>query len=1255
MDQFYFEEGYIDERYFVYVADAVIPAGPYIVEGYMDPGYWEDYSAQAVLTCEGELVVGQIVEANGSWNSSASLTADASKQVNVPIAMTVETSVSATISHIEGADLFAMSEAAMAAIGVRFRDTESEPSSIFDIATDYLRLRDISSNSASEFTQVVDSQRSRATSMETQAAFSISADANIIKGIVSNLASESQISAVVNVIAESQAQIISEFGLDSQSVILTRRVTVTNLSTAPNNFSVTITDADEKFGEGSAYFGTGTAIGGSLSAVNNQFVILSAGYTWTSSDGQSWTRFANNLTGSRSINTYANGLYLYYNTSTRKIGYSSDLSTWTETTNLANPANDNLFRTAIIFHNSRYYLIYHRVSSSTQRIQRYISSSNNLATATWSFDGEIINTGISEFSLDISLESKGSYAIYAYSNSSIASGIQVGAWGSITRTTVTAAPVTTGRVKSLSGFDYDSSNTWAVRFSESSSGNFISESSRVRYSTDNGTNWTSTTAYGTGQFGGLTYQGGQWIVREGSLGISGPQRTYFGTTPANATEKLSLAALPLFANNRWLFNSAIVPQRYSVSTDTDTWTYYDQTNPIAQQARLIYSRGDDSDLADFGTIDFWFKVNGVNKFGDVFYLTGNTENIRLRYTSGSAGAPNFGSLTFGSERVSALTQSLNTHTNWNHVRISRSGSATSLYYNGSRIYTTTDIVWPSIGKPIVTGTDVYIDEFLISEEVKTDPSLTSFVVPTEPWQNTSDVDLLLHFDTDFNDDAVYIVVVEADLVTESTLSVTSNNTLVGAAELTSESQLSVTAAKNSEINLTAFSDAQLTADIERNRFGDSAQSSEFTQTTEAIKITSAVVELTSEFTQVTGTDRIRDNQVAAITVASKAVIVVRLAGLFADDLVESQLSADISVNRSAVSEISSATAVFTEGDRVRFGTSSLETSSELVTNFDIRKTGESDQSSEFTQVTDSDRIRSTEIVVNAVSTLSAEGNNLGKIESTLFNQANLTADVSKTVDVTETIGSDFALFANTGNSLIRDFDSGFGATTDQFTSAVKIVDVTLEITALGSTLTVAVKQAVGFADLESVSTLEASVEKSVDVSIDITASTTVNADVSRLFDVSADLVTETTQTATAIFVTQAHADLTALAFELTAAVKIAASVSDIEVNSTLSASVGVIKPLASEINSLTEATVAAVKTTDTDTDLALEASVSANTGLLAAASATITSAMTFVAAVREISIEEIVYVIPAEIWIYEITAETRNYTIGSETREYIIR
>ena len=74
-DLYYYEEGYIDVRYHVYVADAEIALGPYIEENYIDAHYYDDYSGVASLTCELTLRPGETVSATGTWTSEFTHTA----------------------------------------------------------------------------------------------------------------------------------------------------------------------------------------------------------------------------------------------------------------------------------------------------------------------------------------------------------------------------------------------------------------------------------------------------------------------------------------------------------------------------------------------------------------------------------------------------------------------------------------------------------------------------------------------------------------------------------------------------------------------------------------------------------------------------------------------------------------------------------------------------------------------------------------------------------------------------------------------------------------------------------------------------------------------------------------------------------------------------------------------------------------------------------------------------------------------------
>jgi hypothetical protein len=81
VDQFYFESGYIDDRYFVYIADAKIDLRHYIEEGYLDPDYFVYYGISSSLTGSLDLVVGEIKEFEGAFTATATVTATAFKIV----------------------------------------------------------------------------------------------------------------------------------------------------------------------------------------------------------------------------------------------------------------------------------------------------------------------------------------------------------------------------------------------------------------------------------------------------------------------------------------------------------------------------------------------------------------------------------------------------------------------------------------------------------------------------------------------------------------------------------------------------------------------------------------------------------------------------------------------------------------------------------------------------------------------------------------------------------------------------------------------------------------------------------------------------------------------------------------------------------------------------------------------------------------------------------------------------------------------
>ena len=69
-DLLYIEDGYLTpDGYYVYIALAKVAIGPYIDEGYIEAGYYEDYSAQSGLVCDFDVISGVTVEATGTWTS----------------------------------------------------------------------------------------------------------------------------------------------------------------------------------------------------------------------------------------------------------------------------------------------------------------------------------------------------------------------------------------------------------------------------------------------------------------------------------------------------------------------------------------------------------------------------------------------------------------------------------------------------------------------------------------------------------------------------------------------------------------------------------------------------------------------------------------------------------------------------------------------------------------------------------------------------------------------------------------------------------------------------------------------------------------------------------------------------------------------------------------------------------------------------------------------------------------------------------
>jgi hypothetical protein len=193
VDQFYFEEGYLEPSYFTVIREAdsavtvtaSLSADVIIADatGYYIPDYIAvDYFTGA----------GVVVEASGEWTASFTQTAQVNKTNDI--------------------DLFAFSEAAIAVQIEVTRTTNIAVTAVFDIATDGRRFRDITAAEESLFDFNAVIERSRATSIDVQAAFSFACTTTIISPAIqgdANLESLSALAATANRIQQGSSSLSS--------------------------------------------------------------------------------------------------------------------------------------------------------------------------------------------------------------------------------------------------------------------------------------------------------------------------------------------------------------------------------------------------------------------------------------------------------------------------------------------------------------------------------------------------------------------------------------------------------------------------------------------------------------------------------------------------------------------------------------------------------------------------------------------------------------------------------------------------------------------------------------------------------------------------------------------------------------------------------------------------------------------------------------------------------------------------------------
>ena len=455
----------------------------------------------------------------------------------------------------------------------------------------------------------------------------------------------------------------------------------------------------------------------------------------------------------------------------------------------------------------------------------------------------------------------------------------------------------------------------------------------------------------------------------------------------------------------------------------------------------------------------------------------------------------------------------------------------------------------------------------------------------------------------------------------------------------------ITAFTNASLQTTATKIKQISSDF------NVATSSEIS----AIKTTDIIENISSQSLVSIDANRTRDNEITAISIASKVTVVLRIAGLTIDTNTVSTVLA--LVNRTTENQITAESTSQCTATALRLKSleSQISDDFEIFTDADVVKDAQSDFITESNITILNDRTRDYDIVSSIVSSLAAVAFNLGKIEATMFDNASLNAVITKTTDYTSVIVSNTSLNATTINSVIRITGSDLNFETSETATAVKTVDVPVIINALASELTVAVKQASLIAEMSTQASISVLANVNASAAVTLSGTFTQSSNAGKNVSVLCDSTSTSAITATGIFVTQAQANLSGIAFEITVAAITASYIADLTSSFVVGATASVIRTTSSSIQSSNTMVVTVTKIVSGQSQITAAQSLTATVGYLANGVVTISSAMTFLSSVREIHVEEIVYVIPGEIWVYDIISETRSYTISSETRLYTIQ
>ena len=1140
--------------------------------------------------------------------------------------------VSPIINQIKGYSANVSATSNISANQIRIRDGASNNEVAFSLAADNTKLIQYSSDLLSQSTVSAIISHIEGADIVANGFASLSAElSNVTKETAVALETTASQSTVTGFLKSLDSNLQS-----TASILVLPRILVRNTQLTVNSGGIYnshfINTSSKQFGAGSLSWNIGDRIFPTSNIVwtGSVFKTFTTGYTWTSSDGLTWTRTTNNLSYSIGIKiSFVNARYCFLDGSS--LQYSTDGDSWSTST-ITNLTSGRAY-SEVFYVNGQW-----RVFRSQLNNEIRVFSSTNLTSWT---NANLLNSvsSIRDITFNNGFVTISYYfeQFPNYTNSQLRwNGTTTNFWTIVTSTSL-----------QIQNGAWDGSNTQI-----STLGSTVG-TSRIYVRVN-----TTVTNYDiAGNVVDVNFVNGRWFIST-DIGI------YSGTDPNNLTLVDSVATeRVIFASSRYLSYSENTNSLGFIrhSTNATTWASDQVENISGVPGSIVYSRDNNSDLGNFSTIDFWVNLTGgaagIAFIARVIEIVESASRyLRISVFSDSNPNNNFVIVSKFYDGAGDSVDARPLPYGWNHIRIVQNGSNARIFANG--VSEDTSNSWPTgqIIAPVVINNSIYpFDELLISDSQLSLVTDTTCVVPTQPWENNTNTDLLLHFDSDLFDDSRFNPIISAALATVTQVSAFTRVDYNSSIDLVSNSNLSCSAQKSAEIILSAFSDANLTASIDKIKNANADLVSESVVSVTANSLIIGEADLNVEFNQTTDSDRIRDTVISTESIATQLSAVVKIATFF--------INADV-VAQMAINAVK---------------TTDVDSSQSAISNISIDAIRSVDYSADISGValTDvsADRTRSTLVTLASTASVNALANADRSAEAVLTSEFVADITTQGLIDIIALVMSSgiLALTPNIIKSTAVDLDSEFTQTTETFDSlsqqaSADLVSEFTQTTNNSRTRSVAIStdsvasQLVAIAKIgQGLITLESACLLSCEALY--TAGATVNAEsvAGVITDISiikqgqldiqsqADIEVEGTTN----IVGEGHLDSEfALSTQASIIQRLSASIT---ASTALICDTGRVRPFASlEVSAATMAvTGQLIRDVVIVTEAIATEMVIGNKLILI--NANLVSRFTVTVNTSVVHLNEYVYVIPAEGRSYTINGESRERKIAGESREFTIR